>query len=74
MEMISFPMLLTKKWLDQRKKQFKLILMHQKKHLQILQFVSCQVHMCLNFKKYTFLASVVFINSVFIYTDVWKVI
>jgi len=35
MEMISLPVLLTKKLLDQRKKQFKLILMHLKKHLQI---------------------------------------
>jgi len=30
--------------------------------------------MCLHLKKYTFLASVVFVNSVFIKTDVWKVI
>jgi len=35
MEMTSLLMLLTKKLLDQRKKQFKLILMHPKKHLQI---------------------------------------
>jgi len=35
MEMIRLSMLLIKKLLDQRKKQFKLILMHPKKHLQI---------------------------------------
>jgi len=42
MEMISLSMLLTKKLLDQRKKQLKLILMHQKKHIcKFNNFFSC---------------------------------
>jgi len=35
MEIITLPMLLMKKLLDQRNKQFQLILMHPKTHLQI---------------------------------------
>ena len=41
MEMISLPMLLTKKLLDQRKKQFNLILMHPKNISKFNNFFLC---------------------------------
>jgi len=64
MEMISLPMLLTKKLLDQRKTPFKLILMHLKNICKFNNFFHVG-YMCLHFKKITFLAAVVFVNSVF---------
>jgi len=69
MEMISLPMLLTKRLLDQRKKQFKLILMHLKNICKFNNFFRVR-YICLHLKKYTFLASVVLVNNVFIKTDV----
>ena len=69
MEMISLPLLLTKKLLDQRNKQFKLILMHPKKSANFTIFFVLGACVCI-FKKYTFLAPVIFVNSVFIKTDV----